>query len=187
MLGSVAIRTACTCHTMKATHTASKALAAALLFGGLSLVTAGSPVANADIDFECEPGCWGAIAASLSNGQEEIRMNYRTRQNAEDAAVLWCDVLGETNDCEVITSGLGCLSIAESSDGIAFAGRMLLPKTRPTQQRWMGRGLGPRSTSTTATTGCSRHFDPLPPRASRHRGPATRRNSRVFASARRRV
>jgi hypothetical protein len=123
MLGSVAIRTACTCHTMKATHTASKALAAALLFGGLSLVTAGSPVANADIDFECKPGCWGAIAASLSNGQEEMRMNYRTRQDAEDAAVLWCDVLGETNDCEVVTSGLGCLSIAESSDGIAFAGR----------------------------------------------------------------
>jgi Domain of unknown function (DUF4189) len=108
---------------MKAIHTASKIVAAALLFGGLSLVTGGSPVAKADIEFECKPGCWGAIAASLSNGQQELRINYHTRQDAEDAAVLWCDVLGETNDCEVITSGLGCLSIAESSDGIAFAGR----------------------------------------------------------------
>jgi Domain of unknown function (DUF4189) len=124
MLGSVAIGTACTWYTMNATHTVSKIFAAALLFGGLSLVTAGSPVAKADIDFECKPGCWGAIAASLSNGQEEMRMNYRTRQDAEDAAVLWCDVLGETNDCEVVTSGLGCLSIAESSDGKVFAGRV---------------------------------------------------------------
>jgi Domain of unknown function (DUF4189) len=68
-----------------------------------------------------KPGCWGAIAASPSNGQEEIRLNYRTRQNAEDAAVLWCDVLGKTNDCQLATSGLGCLSIAESSDGKTFA------------------------------------------------------------------
>ena len=92
------------------------------------LVAAGSmvaaPVAKADIDFECKPGCWGAIAASPSNGQEVIRLNYRTRQNAEDAAVLWCDVLGKTNDCQVVTSGLGCLSIAESSDGKTFAGRV---------------------------------------------------------------
>src|ERR1700758_1295627 len=91
------------------------------------LVAAGSlvaaPVAKADIDFECKPGCWGAIGASPSNGQEVIRLNYRTRQKAEDAAVLWCDVLGKTNDCEVVTSGLGCLSIAESSDGTALAGR----------------------------------------------------------------
>ena len=92
------------------------------------LIAAGSlvaaPVAKADIDFECKPGCWGAIAASPSNGQEVIRLNYRTRQNAEDAAVLWCDVLGKTNDCQVVTSGPGCLSIAESSDGKASAGRV---------------------------------------------------------------
>ena len=94
------------------------------------LVAAGSLVAalvaKADIDFECKPGCWGAIAASPSNGQEVIRLNYRTRQNAEDAAVLWCDVLGKTNDCQVLTSGLGCLSIAVSSDGKAFAGGVAL-------------------------------------------------------------
>ena len=70
------------------------------------------------------PGCWGAIAASLSNGEEAIRLNYRTRQKAQDGAVLWCDVDGKTNDCQVVTSGLGCLSIAESSDGKAFAGRV---------------------------------------------------------------
>jgi hypothetical protein len=86
----------------------------------------GAPPAGADLDFECKPGCWGAIAASLSNGQEVIRLNYRTRQDAEDAAVLWCDVLGKTNDCQVVTSGLGCLSIAESSDGKTFAGRVAL-------------------------------------------------------------
>jgi hypothetical protein len=94
------------------------------------LVAAGSlvaaPVAKADVEFECTPGCWGAIAASLSNGQEELRTNYRTRQGAEDAAVLWCDVLGKTNDCQLVTSGLGCLSIAESSDGKALAGRTAL-------------------------------------------------------------
>ena len=94
------------------------------------LVAAGSlvaaPLAKADIDFECRPGCWGAIAASPSNGEEAIRFNFRTRQKAEDAAVLWCDVDGKTNDCQVVTSGLGCLSIAESSDGKALAGRAAL-------------------------------------------------------------
>ncbi len=54
----------------------------------------GAPVAKADIDFECRPGCRGAIAASPSTGEEVIRLNYRTRQKAEDAAVLWCDVDG---------------------------------------------------------------------------------------------
>jgi hypothetical protein len=91
------------------------------------LVAAGSlmapPTATADIDFKCTPGCWGAIAASPSNGEIVLRANYRTRQGAEDAAVLWCDVKGQTNDCEMVTSGLGCLSIAQSSDGKAFAGR----------------------------------------------------------------
>ena len=94
------------------------------------LVAAGSlvaaPVAKADIDFECKPGCWGAAAASSSTGQEVMRLNYHTRQEAEDAAVLWCDVLGKTNDCQVLTSGLGCLSIAESSDGKSFAGGVAL-------------------------------------------------------------
>jgi hypothetical protein len=83
-----------------------------------------APAANADIDFYCRPGCWGAVAASSSTGEEAIRLNYRTRQQAEDAAVLWCDVIGKTNDCQVLNSGLGCLSIASSSDGKTFAGRV---------------------------------------------------------------
>jgi hypothetical protein len=37
---------------------------------------------------------------------------------------LWCDVDGKTNDCQVVTSGLGCLSIAESSDGKTLAERV---------------------------------------------------------------
>ena len=89
-----------------------------------SLVAA--PAAKPDIDFECKPGCWGAAAASSSTGQEVMRLNYRTRQSAEDAAVLWCDVLGKTNDCQVLTSGLGCLSIAVSGDGKTFAGGVAL-------------------------------------------------------------
>jgi hypothetical protein len=104
--------------------TRNVALAAAIgvLAAAGSLVAA--PTGKADIDFECKPGCWGAIAASPSNGQEVIRLNYRTRQKAEDAAVLWCDVLGKTNDCQLVTSGLGCLSIAESSDGKTLTGRV---------------------------------------------------------------
>src|SRR5262245_57906056 len=105
------------------------ALAAMRLSAGI-VVAAGSlvaaPVAKADIDFECRPGCWGAAAASSSTGQEVMRLNYRTRQDAEDAAVLWCDVLGKTNDCQVLTSGLGCLSIAVSSDGKTFTGGVAL-------------------------------------------------------------
>jgi Domain of unknown function (DUF4189) len=100
-------------------------VAPAVLIGVLvaagSMVTA--PIAKADIDFECKPGCWGAIAASLSSGEEVGRYDYPTLQKAEEAAVLWCDVDGKTNDCQVITSGLGCLSIAESGDGKSFAGR----------------------------------------------------------------
>ncbi len=95
-----------------------------------ALVAAGSleaiPVARADLDFYCRPGCWGAIAASPSTGEEAIRLNYRTRQQAEDAAVLWCDVDGKTNDCQVLASGLGCLAIAESGDGKTLAARAAL-------------------------------------------------------------
>jgi hypothetical protein len=95
---------------MNATYTLNKIFAWALLSGGLSLFVAGSlvaaPLAKADLDFECRPGCWGALAASPSNGQLEIVTNATTQQGAEDKAVLWCDVLGKTNDCHVVTSGL---------------------------------------------------------------------------------
>ena len=36
---------------------------------------------------------------------------------------LFCDVDGKTNDCQVVTSGLGCLSIADSGDGKTVTGR----------------------------------------------------------------
>ena len=101
-----------------------KILIAAMTVAAGSLMAA--PAAHADIDFECKPGCWGAAAASPSTGQEVMRLNYRTRQSAADAAVLWCDVLGKTNDCQLVTSGLGCLSIAASSDGKTFAGGVAL-------------------------------------------------------------
>ena len=52
-----------------------------------------------------------------------LRADYRTQQKAERAAVLWCDADGKTNDCQVVTSGLGCLSIADSGDGKTVAGR----------------------------------------------------------------
>jgi hypothetical protein len=108
-------------------HHVVMALRVVVLAAAVSLaVTAGSllaaSVATADIDFECTPGCWGAVAASPSTGQEVSRLNHRTRQKAEDDAVLWCDVLGKTNDCELVASGLGCLSLASSSDGKTFTG-----------------------------------------------------------------
>jgi hypothetical protein len=52
-----------------------------------------------------------------------IRQNYSTQQAAEDTAVLWCDVTGKTNDCQAFISGLGCLSLAESSYRKTLAGR----------------------------------------------------------------
>ena len=127
LLGSVATRTPCTCQ-MTAHHPLNKifagALAVAPLAAALVAALTASPVANADLDFECKPGCWGALAASPSNGQLEIVTNATTQHGAEDKAVLWCDVLGKTNDCDVVTSGLGCLSLAESGDGKAIAGRV---------------------------------------------------------------
>jgi hypothetical protein len=97
---------------------AAPILVGVLLTGAL----VASPTAHADIEFECKPGCWGAAAASASTGQEVMRLNYETRQEAEDAAELWCDVKGQTNDCQVLASGLGCLSIAVSPDGKTFTG-----------------------------------------------------------------
>jgi hypothetical protein len=124
--------------------TVNVALAAVIgvLAAAGSLVAA--PVAKADIDFECKPGCWGAAAASSSTGQEVMRLNYHTRQEAEDAAVLWCDVLGKTNDCQVLTSGLGCLSIAESSDGKSFAGGVALFQDAADTAALDGAGPGSR-------------------------------------------
>jgi Domain of unknown function (DUF4189) len=91
-----------------------------LLFAAGSLVAA--PVARAD----CSPfeGCWGAIAASPSNGQTQLTTNAWSQQDAENDVVLWCDIYSKVNDCQVVISGMGCLSIAKSSDGTAYAGRV---------------------------------------------------------------
>ncbi len=109
------------------------------------------PVAQADIDFSCRPGCWGAIAASNSTGQIAIRQNYRSRNQAEDAAVLWCDVTGKTNDCQVVISGLGCLSVAESSDGETLAGRQAFVQDAADAAALSAAGPG----STIDLNGCS--------------------------------
>jgi Domain of unknown function (DUF4189) len=80
----------------------------------------------------------------VSTGEESIRLNYRTRYEAEDAAVLWCDVKGKTNDCEVLASGLGCFSIAEGGDGKVLAGREAL--TQEAADAAALDGAGPGST-----------------------------------------
>jgi Domain of unknown function (DUF4189) len=133
---------------MNANPTPNTIVFGALVSGALSLLAAGSlmtaPVTKADIDFECKPGCWGALAASPSNGQEEIVTNATTQQKAEDKAVLWCDVLGKTNDCYVVTSGLGCLSLAESADGKTLAGR--IAPTQDAADAAALDGAGPGST-----------------------------------------
>ncbi|OBJ09698.1 DUF4189 domain-containing protein [Mycobacterium sp. 1465703.0] len=110
-----------------------------------------TPRAAADISLYCRPGCWGAIAASLSTGEEAIRLNYTTAQKAEDDAVLWCDVIGKTNDCQLVTSGLGCLSIAESSDGKTLAARQAFTQDAADAAALDGAGPG----STIDLNGCS--------------------------------
>lgn len=110
-----------------------------------------APHAAADISLYCRPGCWGAIAASLSTGEEAIRLNYTTQQKAEDAAVLWCDVIGKTNDCQLLTSGLGCLSIAESNDGKTLAARQAFSQDAADAAALDGAGPG----STIDLNGCS--------------------------------
>ncbi|GAB1815052.1 hypothetical protein [Mycobacterium sp. MUNTM1] len=72
------------------------------------------------------------------------RLDYTTQQKAEDAAVLWCDVIGKTNDCRLVTSGLGCPSIAESSDGQTLAARQAF--TQDAADAAALDGAGPRST-----------------------------------------
>lgn len=70
---------------------------------------------------------------------------------AEDDAVLWCDVDGKTNDCRVVVSGLGCLSIAESGDGKTLAGRQAFSQDAADAAALNGAGPG----STVDLNGCS--------------------------------
>jgi len=78
--------------------------------------------ANADLSFSCEPGCWGAIAASPSTGEAEGITNASSETRAQNQAILWCDINGKTNDCRVYASGLYCLALAERRDGKSYSG-----------------------------------------------------------------
>lgn len=75
---------------------------------------------------------------------------YTTQQKADDIAVLWCDVIGKTNDCRLVTSGLGCLSIAESSDGKTLAARQAFTQDAAHEAAHDGPGLGPATVLTGA-------------------------------------
>jgi hypothetical protein len=110
-----------------------------------------APAAGADISMYCLPGCWGAIAASPSTGEMSIRLSYTTQQKAKDAAVMWCDIIGKTNDCQISTSGLGCLSIAESPDGKTLAARQAFTQDAADAAAIDGAGPG----STVDLNGCS--------------------------------
>jgi hypothetical protein len=68
-----------------------------------------------------------------------------TQQKAEDAAVLWCDVTGKANDCQVVISGLGCLSLAESSDGKTLVGRQAFVQDAADAAALAGAGSGSKS------------------------------------------
>lgn len=105
-----------------ATRNVALAAVIGVLVAAGSLVAA--PVAKADCAASELETCWGALAASPSNGHAQIITNERTQQKAEDAAVLQCNVLGETNDCQVVRSGPGCLALASSADKKTYAGRV---------------------------------------------------------------
>ena len=71
-----------------------------------SLVAA--PAAKADLDFECKPGCWGALAASPSTGQEEI--DYQrydsTKSGGQSRLVVRRPWQDERLQCSHIGTGL---------------------------------------------------------------------------------
>jgi hypothetical protein len=48
----------------------------------------------------------------------------RSLHRAEDQAVLNCNVEAGANDCQVIVSGEGCISLGVSGDGKTYYGRM---------------------------------------------------------------
>jgi hypothetical protein len=102
------------------------------------LLVAGSllaaPAANAD----CNPvgpldeqqaengtgGCYAALAVSLSTGQQVIMSGEKSQHKAENEALSRCNVEGGSNDCQVVVSGDGCISLGISSDGKTYYGRM---------------------------------------------------------------
>jgi hypothetical protein len=57
---------------------------------------------------------------------------------------LWCDVLGKTNDCDVIqTAGpYGCISLASSADGKRFGGGAALFQDQADNQALDAAGPG---------------------------------------------
>jgi hypothetical protein len=90
------------------------------------LVAAGSLVAAPVARADCNPfeGCWGAIAASSSIQNVELVTNHEDQHHAESDAVLWCDVTGKVNDCQVVVSGMGCLSVAMVGHVLPYFGRV---------------------------------------------------------------
>ena len=65
----------------------------------------------------------GAIAASLSTGREAIRQKMRLNTRRRTQPSCGATSLATQTICQVVISGLGCLSLAESSDGKTLAGR----------------------------------------------------------------
>jgi hypothetical protein len=85
-----------------------------------------NPVGPAD-DYQINNGgggCWAALTVSLSTGQATIMSGEKSQHRAEDEAISNCNAEGGTNDCEVVVSGEGCISLGVSSDGNTYYGRM---------------------------------------------------------------
>jgi Domain of unknown function (DUF4189) len=110
----------------------------ALLAGIGVLLVAGSLLAAPAANASCNPvgpaddyqinngggGCWAALAVSLSTGQATIMSGEKSQHIAEDEAISRCNVEGGSNDCQVVVSGEGCISLGVSSDGKTYSGRM---------------------------------------------------------------
>ena len=92
------------------------------------LVAAGSlvaaPAAKADIDFECKPGCWGALAASPSNGQEEIVTNATTQKKRRTKPSCGAmSLASERLPCNHIGTGLSLARGEQRRENVSGASR----------------------------------------------------------------
>ena len=67
---------------------------------------------------------WGAIAYSPSIEDAQLSTNHGDQHHAESDAVLWCDVTGKVNDCQVVVSGTSCLSVATAGHTLPYFGRV---------------------------------------------------------------
>jgi hypothetical protein len=136
----------------------------ALSAGAGALMTAGSlvnaPVAKAD----CNPfeGCYGAATASPTAGDAELVTNYGEQSHAEEHALLECNVMGKTNDCQLLVSGL---AVSPSQAATAPMPEVLRGrKTQPTQTRCRSCLPEPKSNSVDAISGADQTRCPCPAR-----------------------